>query len=112
MHALIRQHVEALHRHLVVVLDRKELSRLDEILDLATVEAEVRQLVERTLVEVEFVATGPVDEVLPYLAARFASQVVVWEEQVHTGLEGVVDAGDAFRCQEENSLVVLSCHWH
>ncbi len=107
-HALVGQHVEAVHGDLAAGLDGEQLGGLDEVLDLAAVEVEARQPVELAAVHLEPVAAGAVDEVDPHLAARLGGQVVVGQEQVDAGLERVVDAGDAVRRQEQDPLVVLS----
>lgn len=59
------------------------------------------------LVEVKPLSSCSINEVVPDLEARFRGKLVVWQEQVHRGLEGEVDIGSPVGRQEEYARVVL-----
>lgn len=89
------------------VLEAEELRAFDEVLDLAPVELELRQPLQRVLVEVEALPARALDEVLPNAVPRGAVEVRVRQQQVDPRPEGVVDAGHAVGGEEDGALVVL-----
>lgn len=104
---VLRQHLQSILGDFLATLERQEMCALDQVLDLATVELDVRQLIQPRSVDVELLVPGPLDEVVPDLPARLGLEVSVREEEVDPGLERVVQAGDAVGGQEADALVVL-----
>lgn len=80
---------------------------LDEVLDFAPIELELRQRREIRRRDIESVAAGEINEIVPDLAACVDGEVCVREEEVDPRLEGMVKAGLAVGGQETDTLVVF-----
>lgn len=80
---------------------------LDQVLDLTAIQLHLSQLVHILIWNLSLSTPGAIDEVLPDLLASFESQVLVWKEEIHAGLEGCVDTGCSIGREEADSCVVL-----
>jgi hypothetical protein len=104
---LVGQHVQPLGLDLAADPRVEQLRALEQVLDLAAVQGQLREPVQVLRRDIELVLAEMLKEVVPDLLARVVVEVMVREEQVDARLEGVVDAREAVGRQEEDALVVL-----
>jgi hypothetical protein len=100
LHTLVGKHIDAVHRNLASVLPTEELCAFDEIFDLAAIKFQVRQLLQRVFIDVELVSPRALDKICPDLKTSVAGKIVIWQEQIHSRLERVIDIGDAISREE------------
>jgi hypothetical protein len=79
---------------------RKQLSSLQHILDLASVELHLCQ-------SVQFLVVQMTSEGFPYLAATIRRQGWIMQADVDSAMKGIIDLFDSVGSQEQNALIVL-----